>query len=217
MNDCLNAEMRDLLPELLHDRLAADVRAVVTAHVSDCVDCREELELLRRLQTALLASTPRVDVAYVVGALPKPPAQIRPLARSSSRRTWSDWRIAAAVTLLVAGGSSVALINRGGPQQTIIDTTMVAERPVTPAQPVNSATRANVAPSSPAETVVATAPRTGTEGANGLGMGGHLADLNDDQLKALVDEIQQMKAVPITEPEPVTMRVDPRGSSQEDR
>src|SRR4029078_419075 len=49
MNDCLNAEMRDLLPDLLHDRLAADVRAAVTAHVSACIDCREELEVLRHL------------------------------------------------------------------------------------------------------------------------------------------------------------------------
>src|SRR5262245_54420617 len=105
MNDCLNAEMRDRLPDLLHDRLAADVRATVTAHVSTCVDCREELELLRHLQTALLANTPRVEVGYVVGALPKPPAHIKPLPQRASRRTWSDWRIAAAVTLLVAGGS----------------------------------------------------------------------------------------------------------------
>ena len=51
----------------------------------------------------------------------------------------------------------------------------------------------------------------------GLGMGGHLADLDDDQLKALVSEIEQMKAVPITEPEPVSMRVDPKGSRLEDK
>src|SRR6185369_16427625 len=101
MNDCLNAEMRDLLPDLLHDRLAADVRAAVTAHVSACADCREELELLQQLQTVLVAGAPRVDVAYVVGALPKPPAQVKTLSRRAARRTWSDWRIAAAVTLLV--------------------------------------------------------------------------------------------------------------------
>mgnify|MGYP001149706736 CR=1 FL=1 len=33
MNDCPNAEMRDLLPDLLHDRLPVDVRGEVTAHV----------------------------------------------------------------------------------------------------------------------------------------------------------------------------------------
>ncbi|HEY9225546.1 MAG TPA: zf-HC2 domain-containing protein, partial [Gemmatimonadaceae bacterium] len=74
MNDCPDAEMRDRLPDLLHDRLSATERDAVTTHVAACVDCREELELLRDMETALLAATPRVDIAYVVNALPKPPA-----------------------------------------------------------------------------------------------------------------------------------------------
>ena len=47
MNDCQNAEMRDQLPDLLHERLAATERAVVMAHLDGCVDCRDELALLR--------------------------------------------------------------------------------------------------------------------------------------------------------------------------
>src|SRR5262245_4892473 len=108
MNDCVNAEMRDRLPELLHDRLPANVRAELVAHVTACADCREELELLRALRSMLAAPAPRVDVASIVGALPKAPSQLRPRLR----RTWADWRIAAAVTILAVGGSSVALINR---------------------------------------------------------------------------------------------------------
>ena len=42
MNDCPNAEMRDLLPDLLHERLDASPRAVVSAHVGACEDCRAE-------------------------------------------------------------------------------------------------------------------------------------------------------------------------------
>ena len=84
MNDCSNAEIRDRLPDLLHERLDASARAVVIAHVSGCVDCRDELELLRSVHTTLIAQTPRVDMAYIIGALPKAPAargQIQPAAR----------------------------------------------------------------------------------------------------------------------------------------
>ena len=36
MNDCPNAEIRDRLPDLLHDRLDPSARAAVTAHVATC-------------------------------------------------------------------------------------------------------------------------------------------------------------------------------------
>src|ERR1044071_4822753 len=107
MNDCPNAEMRDLLPDLLHDRLTATVRAEVTAHVDSCFDCREELALLRGVHAALTSRAPRVDVTYVVSALPKPPA--RTAVKVSPRRTWADWRIAAAVTMLAVGGTSLVI------------------------------------------------------------------------------------------------------------
>lgn len=211
MNDCPNAEMRDLLPDLLHDRLTANVRAEVTAHVSSCVDCREELELLRTLRPLVVMKAPRVDVAYIVNALPKPPRRdVTPIA--SRRRRWADWRIAAAVTLLVAGGSSVALLNRA---PTVVDSVAVA--PVAASAPrdtqVASSGTAATPPASTAEAVAKTTPASGGSDDVELGAGGRLADLDDAQLKALIDEIGQMKAVPITEPEPVAIRVDPRNTS----
>src|SRR4051812_17168075 len=112
MNDCINAEIRDQLPDLVHDRLSAAERTVVLAHVDACGDCREELELLRDAKALFARGIPRVDVAYVVGALPKAPAA-RPngtLAGRARTRTFSDWRIAAAVTLLIAGGGSFAVM-----------------------------------------------------------------------------------------------------------
>src|SRR3982751_6805235 len=110
MNDCSNAEIRDRLPDLLHERLDLSSRAMIVAHVEDCVDCRDELELLRGVQKTLMAGAPRVDIKYVLGALPKPPA--RTVNIQPSRRRWTDWRIAAAVTLFVVGGGSAAIVNR---------------------------------------------------------------------------------------------------------
>lgn len=195
MNDCPNAEMRDLLPDLLHDRLTATVRAEVTAHVADCVDCREELELIRNLQMIVTARAPRVDVSYVVGALPKPPRRdVTPIA--TRRRSWADWRIAAAVTLLVAGGSSVALLNRAPASLTdsVVSTTpIVADASIG----MQKAAVPSASSAEPAE----------------IGAGGRLADLDDAQLEALIDEIEEMKAVPITEPEPVALRVEARNTS----
>src|SRR3569833_2675599 len=113
MNDCMNAEIRDQLPDLVHDRLSAGARAIVIAHVDACVDCRDELELLRDAKTLFARGIPRVDVAYVVGALPKAPApraatRLEPARR---KRAWTDWRIAAAAALVIAGGGSYAVMN----------------------------------------------------------------------------------------------------------
>src|SRR5471032_794900 len=110
MTDCPNAEIRDRLPDLLHERLDESVRTAVMAHVADCADCREELELLRGVRSALLARTPRVNVSQIVAALPKPSARAVPAAARRARRI--DWRIAATVTFLAVGGSSVAVLNR---------------------------------------------------------------------------------------------------------
>src|SRR5215470_17897739 len=108
MSDCSNADIRDLLPDLLHDRLDARTRARVVAHVDGCADCRSELELLRSLRGSLERGTPRVDLDRIVAALPSP-ASVRTPHHGRAWRVMHDWRIAAAVTFIVAGGTSLAI------------------------------------------------------------------------------------------------------------
>ena len=105
MTDCPNAEIRDLLPDLVHGRLDAATRADVERHVRDCAECTAEVTLLRELRSAFHAS-PRVDVAAIVAAVPA--------YRKPAGRSLIGWRAAAAITVLVAGGSSVAVLQRGG-------------------------------------------------------------------------------------------------------
>lgn len=187
MNDCPNAEMRDLLPELLHDRLSAAVRATVTAHVEACVDCREELELLRELRDVMMvAYTPKVNVAYVVNALPAPPAQV--LAPAVRGRTWGGWRVAAAVALLAAGGTSVAVLNRDDARGTVVPVPMAS-----------TVVKAEAASNRVESTAVAIPEAE-------VAMAG-LSDLDDSQLSSLIEEIEGMRAVPIAEPEAVMLRV----------
>ena len=208
MNDCLNAEIRDRLPDLLHDRLDAPARAGVLAHVATCADCREELELLRDARAMFDAQTPRVDVSYVVGALPL--AKPRPVRVERRRPMWTDWRIAAAVTLLVAGGSSIAVLSSDrGSVSASRDTLRGAPVAVAPVRPDTASTNAGAPPAVAPAPPTAASPTAGVasdDQARGLGSS-RLGELNEQQLQTLLDEIDQLQATPITEPEPVSLRV----------
>ena len=163
MSDCSNAEMRDLLPDLLHAQLDAAARARVEAHLRACADCREELELLRGVRDA--APTPRVDVRAIVAAIPAYRRQ----------RAWASpaWRAAAAIIFLAVGGSTVA--------------TLVHHSSVT-------------------DSLRVTQVASGNDSAVGAGdielqVGYGYADLTDTQLTALLKDVQQMNAVPMSEPD----------------
>ncbi len=208
MNDCQDAAIRDQLPELLHDRLDPAARTVVLAHVDGCGDCRSELELLRGVQTMLVARTPRVDIQYVIGALPLAArrAGARPVAR---HRTWADWRIAAAVTVLAVGGGSLAVLHRDASPIAPVTNQAVAT-PTT-----NSPTSVGEAFGTPAATPAAATVNAATStvatagtGTAGIAMTGRLDDLSDEQLQTLLEQVGDLQAVPITEPDPVAIQVE---------
>lgn len=222
MNDCPNSGVRDRLPDLLHDRLDAGTRAMVQAHVNLCADCRAELELLRGVHGMLMKHAPRVDVSLIVHALPKHAAT--PVARRAvvRRRVWSDWRVAAAVTLLVAGGGSVAIMHRSPATTAIMDSVPAIVVPSQPAArgqaPASVAIGASVAESAPPRTTATTAtvatPDEGDAGsAVGVEASARLGDLDAQQLKALLGQIGNLRPVPVTDPDPVTIRVNPNADS----
>jgi hypothetical protein len=139
MSDCMNAEMRDLLPDLAAERLSGAERTRVASHVASCPACAAELELLSAARQVMSRGVPAVDVARIVAALPKPPvaAEATPALvpsstparagisarggqrderlRAPSRRIgsytspWTAWRIAA-VSMVAVGGLTVAVI-----------------------------------------------------------------------------------------------------------
>lgn len=218
MNDCPNADIRDQLPDLLHDRLDVSVRAAVMAHVDACVDCRSELELLRGIHGMFVSQTPRVDVDAVVRALPTRVA--KPVRVAPRRRVWTDWRIAAAVTVLAVGGGSFAVIRQSGIPTAADSGFVSAPSTGDSGQPATdtSAPQGTRAATGGAALAAISSPQSTAASAddrNGLGTTAHLADLNERQLQALLDQIDQLQAVPITEPEPVTIRIDNKHSSPE--
>ena len=178
MTDCPNGDVRDLLPDLLHDRLTPERRREVEAHLSGCNDCQAELALLRAMRSTL-RRTPAVDVAAIAAAIPP--------YRAPSRRSWGRWRAAAAV-LLVAGGTSVAVLRSRDTSPAIGDTTVVvAARTADSMLPRGSAT------TSAAST--APAPRE-------LAIGGAaVSDLDDTELSTLLAGLQTLDAVPSTDVE----------------
>jgi hypothetical protein len=60
MVDCPRDDIRDLLPDLVHDQLEPEARARVERHVAECEECLAEVELLRSLRATVFA-TPEVD------------------------------------------------------------------------------------------------------------------------------------------------------------
>jgi anti-sigma factor RsiW len=177
MNDCPNGEMRDLLPDLLHDRLAAADRARVEAHVALCADCAAELALLNAMR-GMLRRAPAVDVASIVRALPGREAPAR-------RRAWGGWRAAAAIAAIAVGGTSVA-IARHEPAAS------------TPPLVVASADTSSVSPTSAAPvTALADIRRPQPAApARELAVAGAVSDLSDAELASLLHDIESLDAVP---------------------
>ena len=104
MSDCLNVEIRELLPDYLSGTLSASRRAEVDAHVASCAECADELAVLRLVREAYVES-PAVNVKAIVAALPQKSA--RPAMRSWRRS--HAFQIAAAVSFIALGGISLAV------------------------------------------------------------------------------------------------------------
>src|SRR3954464_469414 len=110
MIDCPNVEMRDRLPDLANETLEPAVRELVVVHLAECAACTSEIEILRTTRLIMLTTTPKVNVAGIVSALPQyGGARLTAVRRSS----WANsWRVAAAVTFLAARVGSYKLLNK---------------------------------------------------------------------------------------------------------
>jgi hypothetical protein len=68
MSDCSRDDIRDLLPELLHDQLDPEERARAEQHLAECADCAAELRLLRSMRAAAFP-TPALNVDRIAAAV----------------------------------------------------------------------------------------------------------------------------------------------------
>ena len=173
MTDCPDGAVRDLLPELVHGRLAPDDRRRVDAHVLACADCQQEIALLRALRASLRRS-PVVDVHAIASAIP---------AYRAPQRVWGGWRAAAAIVLLAVGGTSVVVLQR--------ESTGVRDAGVTPVASAAPGAARDVRPA-----LVATSPAVGeASGERALGNPA-IDELDDRELSTLLAGLETLEALP---------------------
>jgi hypothetical protein len=220
MTDCPNGDVRDLLPDLLHDRLDAESRRTVDAHLSSCADCRAELALLADMRSMMHADQ-AIDVGAIMAALPAAaPARHTPRATKML-----GWRTAAAITMLAAGGTSVALLQRNA--EPVVQRDSVALVAPAPDLAESSAAAGSYAAPSMAPAgggasaaVAATAPATRAPRASApssseassvarpreLALAGSaVGDLTDRELAVLLSHIDALDGVPSRDVESVDL------------
>jgi hypothetical protein len=197
MAKCTNAALKDLLPDLLHDRLTAAVRVEVEAHVNACDDCRSELRILR--QVVAVSATPRVEASRIVAALPP-------------YRTPSPWRramyspqlrVAAAIVLLAGGVAVLSNVMTPGDKS---QSTQISAR-----APVSGAPSVAVVPTPVVGASTTPAGKSPGHVSSELALGETLHDLSDTELRALLGELGNLEAVTPTETDVVAPAVG-RGS-----
>ena len=183
MTECNDTTMRDLLPLHAHGALAAEESARVRAHAASCASCAAEVAALQSAAQLFASVTPTLDSARIIAALPTAAPSARPALRLEPRArprfTMPRYAIAAAASLVL-----VATISFGGLRAFFGGNDEV------------------VPDSTAGVTTVALAVPVDIVGAGGL------ADLESDELRALLAALDEMVLTVAAEPtgfrQPVT-------------
>ena len=193
MNNCIEVETREMLPDLLHDKLDAGTKARIERHVASCEECREELNVLRTVKAAAIFA-PTIDVNRVVGHI-APYARIVPEVEAPARSRLVSWLVAASFLVVIAGGGSLLMVQqKDGP----------APYATIAPPPARDVTPAPIGNPSPAVTNVASADQPVP---HALALGTGVETLTDNDLRQLMTDMDNFDALPAAEPEPV-MNVD---------
>lgn len=215
MTQCTRDDMRDRLPDLLHDRLDAAARAEVARHVASCAECAAELELLRSMRRAL-SPAPRVDVSRIAAAVAASHApDVRPLGapRAAPVRRRMAWRIAAAGVVAALGITTWVLAHQPTPGAPIV----VATTPPHHTDSVPPAPRVVAAqpPSSRHPSTATKSPEAPQMLASrGLVMDGGVTDLSDGDMRQLLQSLDSLRAIPDADPAPVNYQLDDDGGAR---
>ena len=184
MRDCADAAMRDRLPLFVTGRLTDSDSTMVEAHLASCSDCVAEVDLLRAVGRAY--AVPAIDAAVVAAAIPAP------RRKRTAYYQQPMWRVAAAMTLMIAGTAGVLVMRRADPG--IMGSVAVG---------VDSSVGGGVVS---AESTLAMAP-TLPAGPATISFGGNLSDLTDAQLEALLAQIERIDGAVSAEPEVMTTSI----------
>ncbi len=203
MTECLNEDLRDLLPLLAHGSLPAAEAARVRAHVAACAVCTAELSTLESIRQVLSARAPQVDVSAIALAVTAATSRGTPVLRvvpgdapaatpsvsaAPARRSWVPRHyVAAAASILVVVSLSIPLLRPDAPVRS---------------EPAPGPTASGPAVVSPIDTPEVTTPGAVPSAAvsEGLVVADGLADLSDDDLESLLKELETLEATVSAEP-----------------
>lgn len=174
--------MRDVLPDYALGLLQADEAAGVAAHVAECELCRAELSLLQQVRAGITISTPRVNVAAIVRALPMPPGRLV-VPRGLAARAWGTsrrWQLAAASVVLLLGGEMWRRRVPVEQQEQVADS----------AQGMRGG--------------VDVAMKAVVNVDHGISLVDELSDMSLDDLQQLLGQIDSVRTLPNADPESVT-------------
>lgn len=195
MNNCMETEIQEMLPDLLHRTLAADTRARVEAHVASCEQCREDLAVLRTVKSAAVFA-PVINVDHIVRQIP-PYQQIVPAVERPATTRVVSWLVAATMAIAVIGGGSLVLARRDVPNNQTA--AVITDPPVSsPSQHASEPTSEPTSRSQPEPTVAPVTPHT-----HALALAADVGGLSDGNLEQLMTEMAQFDALPATEADPV--------------
>lgn len=108
MSECMEREIQEMLPDVLHGTIGLADRARIEAHLATCGPCREELEVLRAVHGAAVF-TPSIDVESIVRQLPPYGIALPTPVERRDRTPLTRWLVAAGFALLAFGAGSVVL------------------------------------------------------------------------------------------------------------
>ena len=196
MNDCMNTEVRDALPDFVNNRLSGLDAVTMKEHIESCADCQAEVAILREARASAMLA-PQIDANRIASAI-RPYAVVRPQPTVSRR----PWLMAAAAAIVAIGG--FAVLNRPATNNAGFTVGVVAPAPTVATPTESKATES--APSVSTASVEKSAPKEVNVAS--LSLVGTTNDLSDADLESLVAALDDIESVPSAEPGSVTTTVD---------
>ncbi|HEX9608219.1 MAG TPA: zf-HC2 domain-containing protein [Gemmatimonadaceae bacterium] len=194
MNKCINSDIQEMLPDLLHRTLADDARKRVAAHVATCESCQEDLDVLRTVKSAAVFA-PSIDVDRVVRQIPTYRTIVPAIERPASTRVVS-WLVAASLALVVLGGGSVLMIQSKGSRASNSTASQLPNKVAKGSEVSTPSPDGGVILPKPIQPVVAPNPHA-------LALAAEADGLSDRSLVQLMNDMNGFDALPGSEPDPV--------------
>jgi anti-sigma factor RsiW len=185
--------MRDQLPLYVSGRLADAEYDRVEAHLRDCADCAAEVGVLRAAVRAFEVRA--LDSAAISAKIPT----ARTAQRSRPFHRQPLWRVAAAITLMIAGTATVMVVQQNGGASPGVDTLVIAQG------------------TAPRETAVAAGGPSVVRATATINFGNDLSDLSDAQLEALIASLDRLEGAVSAEPVSLVTPIVPDSSAGRNR